>query len=100
MIHSTTTSRANRGPLHNQRRACCGGADRPFTSNQMPNPLHPNLMSAEERIAEICQLLARGLVRLQTRQSSSLSADRGDSCVDFLPHQSGHADAPTRRQAR
>ena len=63
------------------------------------NPLHPERMSAEERIAEMGRLLGLGLMRLHARKSSRLSADRGDSSVDFLPDQSGHADAPKRRTA-
>ena len=63
------------------------------------NPLQPEHMSAEERIAEIGRLLSLGLMRLHARKSSRLSADRGDSSVDFLPDQSGHADAPKRRTA-
>lgn len=63
------------------------------------NALSPDLLTAEERIAEIGQILAAGLMRLQARQSSQLSADRGDSSVDFLPDQSGHAAAPKRRTA-
>jgi hypothetical protein len=63
------------------------------------NALHPDLMTADERIAEIGQILALGLIRLHTRKSSSFSADCGDSLVDVPPNQSGHADAPTRRTA-
>ena len=66
---------------------------------KIPNPLHPDQMSAEERIAEIGQLLACGLVRLQARNASPLSADRGDSFVDFPAPQSGHTDAVERRSA-
>ena len=65
----------------------------------MPNALHPSRMTAAERIAELGQLLARGLVRLQARNASTLSADRGDCFVDFAAHQSGHADALERRLA-
>ena len=46
---------------------------------------------ARERIAEIGELLALGLVRLRARKSSSLSAATGDSWVDCLPTPSGHA---------
>jgi hypothetical protein len=63
------------------------------------NPLHPDQLTADERIAELGELLAAGVMRLQARKSSRLSADRGDSSVDFLPDQSGHADAPKRRTA-
>jgi hypothetical protein len=56
-------------------------------------------MTPTDRLAELSQILALGLMRLHARKSSRLSADRGDSSVDFLPDQSGHADAPKRRTA-
>lgn len=46
---------------------------------------------ARERIAEIAELLALGLVRLRARESTSLSAGTGDSSVDCLATPSGHA---------
>jgi len=48
-----------------------------------PNPLCPDRMSSEARIAEIGRILAAGVVRLNATQSSDLSADSGDSFVDF-----------------
>jgi len=57
-----------------------------------PNGLDPHRMSAEARIAEIGRILAAGLIRIRARQSSALSVDRGDSCLDFPPGKSG-ADA-------
>ena len=56
----------------------------------IPNALSPDRMTAAERLAEVAEILARGLIRLRARQSSSVSADRGDSCLDFSPHQRGH----------
>ena len=56
------------------------------------NPLHPSHMSAAERLAEIAEILAAGLMRLRARKSSPLSADRGESSLDCAAHQSGHAD--------
>lgn len=47
--------------------------------------------TARERIAEIGELLAIGLVRLRARQSTSLSSGTGDSSVDCLATPSGHA---------
>jgi hypothetical protein len=47
---------------------------------------------AAERLAEIAEILAAGLVRLRARQSSTLSADRGDSSLDFARHRSGPDD--------
>ncbi len=62
-----------------------------------PNPLHPNQMTPAERLDELASILAAGLIRLRARQSSKQSADRGDSCLDFPGHQSGHepVDNPT-----
>ena len=65
----------------------------------MANPLRSELMTTEERIAELCALLAAGLIRMNARKSSALSADRGESCLHFPPDQSGHAVTPKRRKA-
>ncbi|GLS88367.1 hypothetical protein GCM10010873_33410 [Cypionkella aquatica] len=54
-----------------------------------PNPLCPDRMSAEARLAEIGRILAAGVVRLNAAQPSDLSANGGDSFVDFLPRKSG-----------
>jgi len=63
------------------------------------NPLHPDEMTADERIAEIAQILALGLARLHAPKSSPLSAARGDSFVDLLPDRSGHAATLTNGKA-
>ena len=57
------------------------------------NALNPNQLTAAERLDEIADLLAAGLMRLRARQSSPLSPDSGESSLDFSPDQSGHADA-------
>jgi hypothetical protein len=46
-------------------------------------------INASERLAEIAEILALGLQRLITRQSSELSADCGESSLHFTPDQSG-----------
>ena len=56
-------------------------------------------MTSDERLAELAEILARGLVRIHARKSSPLSADRGDSFVDLPPHRSRHANALKRRMA-
>ena len=48
-----------------------------------------------ERIVEIGEILALGLIRLRIRQSTQLSADRRDSSVDCVADQSGHANSKT-----
>ena len=56
----------------------------------IPNPLHPGRMSAAERLDEIADILAAGLIRLRARKSSALSRDDGESSLDFSPDQRGH----------
>jgi hypothetical protein len=46
-------------------------------------------MSSEARLAEIGSILAAGIMRLNAAQSSGLSAEDGDSFVDFSPRKSG-----------
>lgn len=64
-----------------------------------PNPLAPDDMTVGERLAEIGQILALGLVRLHARKSSPLSPAHGDSFVDLLPDRSGHAATLTNGKA-
>lgn len=58
---------------------------------ERPNPLFPDRMTAAERLGEVSEILALGLARFHARKSSALSADRGDSSVDFPPDRSRHA---------
>ena len=64
------------------------------------NPLHPDMMSAEERLAELGEILARGVVRLKARKSSQLSGELGDSSLDLTPDQRGHANETVERRAK
>jgi hypothetical protein len=56
------------------------------------NPGGPELLRTKERIGEIAEILAAGLMRLRARKSSQKSADCGESSVDFARHQSGPDD--------
>lgn len=62
-----------------------------------PNPLSPALMSPMERRAELCGLLALGLVRLRLRDRDDVSRITGESSLHLPADQSGHA-TPTRRR--
>lgn len=53
-----------------------------------PSALNPE--PPADRIAEIGEILARGLARLRARQSRPLSEDRGENSVDFSVDQRGH----------
>ncbi|RAI46179.1 hypothetical protein CH341_00310 [Rhodoplanes roseus] len=57
----------------------------------MSNALRPDLMTAPERLDQIADILAAGLMRLLDRQSSPLSAHHGESSLDCPASQSGHA---------
>lgn len=46
------------------------------------NPLHPNRMTSDERIAEVAEMLSIGLIRLQSAQSTQLSLQSADHRLD------------------
>ena len=54
----------------------------------MNNALDPNLMTAAERLAEIGEILAAGLIRL--RAKTQKADDRGDIPLVFPAYQSRH----------
>jgi hypothetical protein len=62
----------------------------------LPNALDPNLMTAAERLAEIGEILAAGILRL--RAKTQRAQDRGDIPLDFPAHQSRHGRKPKRRE--
>ena len=70
-----------------------------------PNGLSADRMTAEERLAEVCAILARGLVRLRSRAAEDLARDAvqtrgdGESSLHFPAHQRGHANRTRRRRA-
>lgn len=64
-----------------------------------PNPLPPDLMTASERRAELCALLALGLVRLMQRERPEASAATGEFPLHSPPDPSVHATPNSRRPA-
>jgi hypothetical protein len=62
------------------------------------NSLKPEHMKADERLDELATILSIGLMRLQARQSSHLSAVPRDSYLDLIPTQSGHASVKTKTE--
>ncbi len=56
-----------------------------------PNPLPPDKMTADERRAEMCRLLALGLIRLRQRDLAQLSDANGESSLHNSAGQSVHA---------
>ena len=64
-----------------------------------PNPLPADLMSPTERRAELCALLALGLIRLHQREMPQLSDQYGESSLHNSANQSVHATPTHRRTA-
>jgi len=62
--------------------------------------LHPDHMTSAERLDEIAEILAAGAMRLMAQKSSRLSADTGDSSVDFTASQSVYGEENKRRNSR
>jgi hypothetical protein len=54
------------------------------------------LQTSDARLTEIAETLAVGLMRLRARKSSALSRDFGESSLDCIAPQSGHANALKR----
>lgn len=50
------------------------------------NPLKPDCMTITERLAELAEILAAGLIRLRGRQSSELSQDLGECSLHIPAH--------------
>ena len=64
------------------------------------NPLSPDLMTADERLTEVAQILSAGLVRLRQRHFLNYNNNLEKNSLDFSPHRSGHATARQQREVR
>jgi hypothetical protein len=62
----------------------------------LDNALDPNLMTAAERLAEIGEVLAAGLIRLRAKHSQT--DDRRDIPLDFPAHHGRHGRNQKRRE--
>ena len=70
----------------------------------LPNPIHPDRLSAAERRGEACRLLATGLLRLRQRESDDRDRDDRsravpESSLPLSADRSGHATRRNRRTA-
>jgi hypothetical protein len=54
------------------------------------NALNPNAMTAAERLREIGEILAAGILRLKARESAGDVVDRGETSLDFPAHRRVH----------
>lgn len=64
------------------------------------NGVKPDLITPFERIGELGRILAAGLIRMKASKSSPLSADGGESSVDYAAPESGHATRNSRSTTR
>jgi len=64
-----------------------------------PNPLPPDQMTPAERRAELCSLLALGLVRLHMRERGEPSDKMGEIRLHSPADQCRHANPTHRRPA-
>ena len=64
-----------------------------------PNPLPPDCMTPAERRAELCAILALGLVRLRLPENGQLPDETGEIPLHSSPDQCRHATATPRRDA-
>jgi hypothetical protein len=71
-----------------------------MVAKKASSPITADDHTTRDRIAEIAEILALGLVRLKARQSSHLSADRGESLLACVADQSGHANGILHGETR
>jgi hypothetical protein len=64
------------------------------------NALAPDLMTADERLTEVAQILAAGFVRLRQRAHGNDRSKLEKNGLDFSPGRSVHATAYQRRDVR
>jgi hypothetical protein len=65
----------------------------------MSNPFQYDSRSKGERLDEIAEILAVGLMRLMARKSSPISAEPGESSLDLSAAESGHPTTVERRKS-
>jgi hypothetical protein len=61
--------------------------------------MKPSDQTAAERLAEVAELLAQGLIRMRARMSSQKSADVGEISLDCNAQRSG-PEANSHREAQ
>jgi hypothetical protein len=64
----------------------------------MSNPLPPHLMSADQRLSELAQICAAGILRLRRRESEKHVSHLEKNNLDFLRRRSVHATIRKRRR--
>jgi hypothetical protein len=65
----------------------------------MSNALHPDLMTSTERLGEIAEILATGILRVRLRLRDPRGSTTERIRVDFSADRSGHV-RPSRQRRR
>jgi hypothetical protein len=68
--------------------------------SSMPCGLHPDLMTPAERLDEIAEVLAAGILRVRARLSAPQGSTAEQVRVDFSPNRSGHVAPSGQRRRR
>jgi hypothetical protein len=66
----------------------------------MGKPLNPNLMTPTERLDEIAEILAAGILRVRARLRAPQGSTAEQVRVDFSPNRSGHVASTGQRRRR
>jgi hypothetical protein len=66
----------------------------------MPNALNPDLMTPAERLDEIAEIFAAGILRVRARLRAPGGSTAEQVSVDFSANRSGHARPSGRRRQR
>ena len=64
------------------------------------NALHPDLMTPAERLDEIAEILAAGILRVRARLRAPQGSTAEQVRVDFSPRRSGHVAPSGQRRRR
>jgi hypothetical protein len=64
------------------------------------NALDPDLMTPAERLDEIAEILAAGILRIRARLSAPRGSTKEQVSVDFSPRRSSHARPSGQRRQR
>jgi hypothetical protein len=71
-----------------------------FWTDSMMNFAHSVEQAPADRLTEIGELLAQALMRLQSRKSSAILGEFGESSLHFTPDQSGDAEPCSAQVSR
>jgi hypothetical protein len=66
----------------------------------MSKPLNPDLMTPAERLDEIAEILAAGILRVRARLRAPQGSTAEQVRVDFPPDRSSHVAPSGRRRKR